>query len=307
MPKGRALGRGLDALIPLPERESSQGGRTVAVEALRPNPRQPRRRWDGQALEELATSIGRHGILEPIVVRDSGQGFEIISGERRWRAAMKAGLKEVPVVVREAEDRDLLEMALAENLQRQDLSAYEQAEAFRDLQSEFEWTQEELARQVGKSRSHVANVLRVLTLPAGARDLAMDGKLSLGHVKALLECDDPARLVSLARRVVDEDLSVRETARLVAGGKGRTGEPPGRAPSRMEAWSELAAMAEARWGSRLRMSPARGGRVRVEVAVSEGDVGRLLRLLSGDASGTLNDEIDVPRGTSNRSVDPWNP
>jgi len=211
----RGLGRGLDALL--------QGGPEPAVRALplvklHANRRQPRQRFADPELDELATSIRAQGVIQPLVVSADGDGtFTIVAGERRFRAARRAGLAEVPVVVRQAgSDRELLELALVENLQRADLNVLEEAEAYRSLQEDFGLTQDDLAERVGKSRPAVANALRLLNLSAPVQDLIRSGELSAGQARPLLALDAPARQEELARRAVAEGLSARDLERLCA-------------------------------------------------------------------------------------------
>jgi ParB family chromosome partitioning protein len=187
----------------------------VPIEFLRPSPQQPRRRFDESELETLVQSIRERGVLQPLLVRPSGggaAGYEIVAGERRWRAAQRAGLHEVPVVVRELSDQETLELALIENLQRADLSPLDEAHAYRRLTNEFAHTQEALAETIGKSRSHVANMLRLLTLPSSVQELVDDGRLSAGHARALVGSPGTE---ALARTVVEQGLNVRETEALV--------------------------------------------------------------------------------------------
>jgi ParB family chromosome partitioning protein len=214
----RSLGRGLSALFqsehpPGEEISTDRGLRTVPIERLAPGRVQPRHRFEEEELEALAASIRENGILQPILVRPaaSGEGYEIVAGERRWRAAQRARLHEVPVIVRALDDRQALELALVENVQRQDLNAIEEAEGYRRLIEEFGHSGEGLARQIGRSRSHIANTLRLLTLPAPVRGLVEEGALSAGHARALIGAP---KVEALARRVVAEGLSVRQTERL---------------------------------------------------------------------------------------------
>ena len=191
------------------------GQRHIPIEFLHPGKYQPRGTFNAQALEDLAQSIRSNGVLQPILVRPhpskpSGQ-YEIIAGERRWRAAQLAQLHEVPVVEKTLTDRDALEIALIENIQRQDLNPLEEAEGYRRLMDEFKYTQEELATRMGKSRSGIANLLRLLDLPNAVRLMLNDGRLTAGHARALLKCSDP---VSLASEVVAQGLSVRQTEKL---------------------------------------------------------------------------------------------
>ena len=215
----RGLGMGLSALLGGPEALAADTDRaavqSVPIEFLRPSPLQPRRRFDEAELQALADSMREKGVLQPLLVRaaEGGHGgYEIVAGERRWRAAQLAGLHELPVVVRSLSDQETLEVALIENLQRADLSAIEEAQGFRRLVEEFGHSQEDLAGVIGRSRSHVANTLRLLALPEPVRAMIQDGTLSAGHARALLGCAEPERLAHL---VVEAGLSVRETEELV--------------------------------------------------------------------------------------------
>jgi ParB family chromosome partitioning protein len=223
-PSKRRLGRGLAALIgdierpaqpteQQPEKAAVAADRTVPIEFLSPNPRNPRRNFDDSDLADLAQSIQAHGIVQPVVARplgDTGR-FEIIAGERRWRAAQRAGLAEIPVVIREVNDRAALELAIIENVQRADLNPVEEALGYQQLIDDHNYTQSDLGQIVGKSRSHVANTLRLLKLPDAIRAMIVDGSLSAGHARTLVTADDPA---ALARRIVEGGLSVRQAEAL---------------------------------------------------------------------------------------------
>jgi ParB family chromosome partitioning protein len=229
----RQLGRGLDTLFGEAEGAAADPApqRRVSVELIRQGAFQPRRRFAEAELDALAQSIREKGIIQPLLVRPvTGEeaAFELIAGERRWRAAQRVGLHEVPVIVRPLSDSEALEIALVENLQREDLSALEEAEAYRRLMHEFGRTQAGLAEAVGKSRSHVANTLRLLSLPASVRTSIEDGELTAGHARALLGAPDPA---SLALEVVRRGLNVRATERLVQ----RRSAFPAREQSRRDA------------------------------------------------------------------------
>lgn len=193
--------------------QNTQGGvRKIAIEKLSPGKFQPRHHFDDAALQQLAESIAVHGILQPLLVRAKGAGFEIIAGERRWRAAQLSKLHEVPVVVQELDDKQALEIALIENLQREDLSAVEEAEGYQRLMDEFGHTQEVIAEQLGKSRSHVANTLRLLKLPLSVRQMVLTGDLSAGHARALVGAKNPDELADV---ILKRNLSVRQTEQLV--------------------------------------------------------------------------------------------
>lgn len=213
------LGRGLSALLGEAVREEpvtaegarSPGVRTVSVADLEPHPEQPRRHFDEDALDELAQSIKARGMIQPIVVRPHRGGYQIVAGERRWRAAQRARLHSVPVIVHDFDEAETLELALVENIQREDLNAIEEAEAYRKLIDRFGHSQEALGRIVHKSRSHIANLLRLLDLPATVRAMLAEGSMSMGHARALITAPDPE---ALARQVVDHGLSVRSTEKL---------------------------------------------------------------------------------------------
>lgn len=211
----KGLGRGLSALLgdtveagPAPAPRPKPTG-TLPIEFLRPSRLQPRRDFSPESLEELSSSIREMGIVQPIVVRPTGEAnaYEIVAGERRWRAAQRAQLHEVPVIVRDLTDRETLEIAIVENVQRKDLNAVEEAEAYKRLIDEFGYSQETVADVVGKSRSHVANTLRLLGLPSRVRDWIREGKLTAGHARAALRAADPERF---AERIIEGEMSVRE-------------------------------------------------------------------------------------------------
>jgi ParB family chromosome partitioning protein len=230
-----ALGRGMAALLsnapaPAPPPAAAVAGRSflsLPIEAIERSAEQPRKRFDEARLEELAASIREHGVVEPILVRKQGQRYRIVAGERRWRAAQRAGLSEVPVLVREASDAEAFELALVENVQRADLNAIEEAEAYQVLVDEHGLTQEQVAARVGKERSTVANALRLLKLPEDVRDGVRDGRLEMGHARALLGLEGAEAIRRAAARVLREGLSVRATEALVrelAGGGGKKKE-----------------------------------------------------------------------------------
>ena len=230
----RGLGRGLDALLPVRNPPSSPARPAVdygqgnvfscALERIIPQKGQPRQHFANEKLDELAQSIKEHGLIEPLVVRRRGEGeFEIIAGERRWRAAQRAGLREVLVVVRDVSARDAYELALIENVQREDLDPIEFAEALDRLVKEHGYTQDTLAQRVGKDRSTIANALRLLRLPKPVRERVVSGELSEGHARALLGAPTDDALVDLADKVVKGHLSVRQTESLVRGAKQKAG------------------------------------------------------------------------------------
>jgi len=235
----RRLGRGLAALIgemdqPVPVesgRTLVSADRMVPIEFVSRNPRNPRRYFDETVLQELAGSIRQHGIVQPVVVRTVGtERYEIIAGERRWRAAQLAGLVEIPVIVRDVDDRTALELAIVENVQRADLNPLEEAMGYEQLIADHGYTQNDLGEIIGKSRSHVANSLRLLKLPDPVRDMLADGSLSAGHARALVSTSDP---VTLARQIVTKGMSVRDAERLAQNDIKGQGQPkPAVAPSK---------------------------------------------------------------------------
>lgn len=243
--KRKALGKGLSSLIPvsiarapaLPQPTSKPTESTqrpfelkLEISKIKPNPRQPRQTFDESALEDLANSVKTQGLLQPVVVRPSADGqYELVAGERRWRAAQRAGIHQIPAVVRDVPDEKLLELALIENLQREDLNAIEEAEAYRILIDDLSLTQGEVAERVGKQRTTIANALRLLNLPASVQGLLRTRRISMGHARALLALEDPKAIEALAARVVAEGLSVRDVearAKRPAGSQPRAGRPP---------------------------------------------------------------------------------
>jgi len=211
----RGLGKGLNALITSNLIEEGEQVKEVSINEIRPNPYQPRKEFEQSAIEELAQSIKEHGIIQPLIVRKSIKGYELVAGERRLRAAKLAGLKEVPVVVKAYTDQQLMEIALIENLQRENLNPLEEAEAYDKLISHHDYTQEQLAQKIGKSRPHVANMLRLLQLPEKIRKMVSAAELSMGHSRALLGVTDKKVQQQLANDVVEKGLSVRQLEELV--------------------------------------------------------------------------------------------
>jgi ParB family chromosome partitioning protein len=213
----KALGRGLAALIPTaaaPSSASPAGLRSIPLERIQPHRGQPRKSFDEPALAELAESIKQQGVLQPVVVRRRGDGYELVAGERRWRAASRAGLYEIPAIVKELSDQEALQVALIENIQRRDLDPLEEAEAYSRLIREHQLTQDEVAEAVGKSRVAVTNSLRLLKLPEAVLSLLAQGQLSAGHARALMAVSSEAALTKLAHDAVSRALSVREVERL---------------------------------------------------------------------------------------------
>ncbi|MBN2053907.1 ParB/RepB/Spo0J family partition protein [bacterium] len=208
------LGKGLDALFTTPRVIGPQY-REVGIDKVAANQQQPRRTFDDEGIAQLAASIGRQGILQPLIVREKDGGYEIIVGERRWRAARQAGLTMVPVVIRNVDDVDALEFGLVENVHRQDLNPMEEATAYKMLLEMRAWTQQELADKLGKDRSSVSNLLRLLGLPVEVKNAVRDGRLSVGHAKALLAVKNLEQQIRLSRLVMERGMSVRQTEELV--------------------------------------------------------------------------------------------
>ena len=290
MAKGAALGKGLSALMgspknlaaPEPLAEKGESIRQVARTAIVPSPLQPRKTFRPEDLAEMVDSIKERGIIQPLIVRLVNGKYELIAGERRWRAAGEAGLETLPVIVREASNRDVLELALIENLQRADLSPIEEAEAYARLMKEFTLTQEQVAQQVGKGRAVVANAVRLLTLPAPIRAWIGSGDLSVGHAKVLLGLDNAGEQVLAAERIRKENLTVRATERLVA--SMRAGMKPATKRKAAAATSEaifadLEKRLQQHVGTRVRIvGKAGAGKIEIQYFSPE-DLERILQLL----------------------------
>ena len=217
----RGLGKGLDALIPagdkkITKEENTKGAETVVkITKVEPNRSQPRKNFDEDALQELADSIKQFGLLQPILVQDKGEYYEIIAGERRWRAAKLAGLKEVPVIIRNYSSQEIVEISLIENIQREDLNPIEEARAYQRLIKDYRLKQDEVAEKVSKSRAAITNALRLLKLDERVQDMVIEGKISSGHARTILSIDDNDKQYMIAQKIFDEKLSVREVEKLM--------------------------------------------------------------------------------------------
>jgi len=281
--KRPALGRGLSALIPdTPSAPAPTADRALEIDTdlLRPNQFQPRTHIDDERIDELARSIRSNGIVQPIVVRRSGTRYEIVAGERRWRAAQRLGLLKVPVVVRDVPDDRLLAVALIENIQREDLNPIEEAVAYRRLADEFHLTQEQIADAVGKDRTSIANYVRLLKLPLEVRSSVASNALSMGHARALLSLADEASQLRLARDVIARSLSVRETEALVK----KSASPEAEQPEKKVDVHTRAAEDKLRLalGTRVRINrKGKGGRIEIEF-VDEDELQRLYERLTGE-------------------------
>jgi len=282
--KRSALGRGLDALIPGGS-ERPPGGdvvRLVPIDQIVPNPRQPRTTLDPDKLAELAASIKVHGLIQPLVVTQTMEGFVLIAGERRWRASQLAGLTQAPVVIKETTPQDMLELALIENIQRADLNALEEAQAYRQLIDEFGLTQEEVAERVGKARTTVTNLLRLLTLPENIQTAVIEERISGAHARAILPLRTPEAQTAAMNQVIKLNLSVRQTEALVASLLvDRRPEPRPRRQLPPEL-AELQHRFERALGTRVNIEQGeRGGRVVIHY-YSDDDLNTIYAALSGD-------------------------
>lgn len=284
LPK-KGLGRGLGALIPgasEPRLETDGGALSfrVEVDRITPSPFQPRRTFDEAKIDELAASIRNQGIIQPLVVRRKGDGYELIAGERRWRAAMRAGLTQVPIVVRDASDHEALQLALVENLQREDLNPIEEANGYRRLQEEFQWSQEEMAEKVGKSRPAIANSMRLLSLPTEVQQEVSSGNLPAGQARALLGLHTEPLILSAYREVLAKGLSTRETEKLVRHlllGRRRRRQVPLIDPDLRSIVEELQRLL----GTRVRLLPkARSAQGKIEIEYySVPDLDRIIQTI----------------------------
>lgn len=288
MSEARRLGRGLEALLgPVSKEQAEKEGslRELPVTAIRPNPFQPRKRVDEEPLKELVASIDASGLLQPVLVRSRGNGYELIAGERRWRAVQRLGWTRIPAVVRDVDDRTLLTLALIENLQRDNLSPIDEALGYQRLQDEFGVAQAEVARLVGRDRSTVANLLRLLALPTEVRDLVDHDALSAGHARALLGLTDTKLMVRLARAAVAEGWSVREMEARVRQGPAAAKRPRAHRADPGPVSSEVQRVEDAlrkRLATDVRVTQRRKGRGIVSVSYySNDDLARLLELILG--------------------------
>ncbi|HYE10968.1 MAG TPA: ParB/RepB/Spo0J family partition protein, partial [Patescibacteria group bacterium] len=213
--KKNGLGKGLGALIRENEHDINSSVTELKITELEANQNQPRRFFDDQALQDLSCSIKEHGVVQPIIVRKLDDSYQIVAGERRWRAARLAGLKTVPVIIKDYSNVQVMEIALIENLQRQDLNSIEEALAYKSLIEEHDMTQEEISEKIGKSRSAIANTLRLLNLPEEIKNMVVHGKISAGHARALLTIEDKKKQVEIAQKIIDQQLNVRDIEKLV--------------------------------------------------------------------------------------------
>ncbi|MBR6650118.1 MAG: ParB/RepB/Spo0J family partition protein [Clostridia bacterium] len=283
MAKKTGLGRGLDFIFDDNSIESDGSGVTsLRISDVEPKSDQPRKNFDNEALSQLADSIAANGVLQPILVRESESGYyQIIAGERRWRASKLAGLTEIPAIVMEADDLKTAQIALIENIQREDLNAYEEAKAYRALIDQFELTQEDVAGRLGKSRSSIANSLRLLDLPEEISDLLQSDKLSAGHCKALLGLRDRSKIRALAEKIINNNLSVREAEALVRKANKPEKEEEEIAPLKVDYVAELEKKVTGLTGRYCKIQ-TKGQRKTVSIEYGgDGDLEKLLSILCG--------------------------
>lgn len=281
MSKRPALGKGIGALISDATQESGRKYFVCPIEELRPNVNQPRKTFTDDKMEELVASIREKGVIQPLVVRRHNDHYQIIAGERRWRASQKAGLREIPVVIQDVSEDWALEMALIENIQREDLNPMEEADAYRSLMERFDFSQEELAKRVGKERSTVANALRLLKLPGRIQTQVSEGKLHMGHARALLALDQAEDMQEAAAQVIQKGLSVRETEALVKKIK-EFGAPKSRvkvAKATDPQLIHLAGELKRALGTQVKILPkGKGGKIEISYFAPQ-DLERLLEVL----------------------------
>ena len=284
--KRMALGKGLGALLPEFEQAEPKALLYCGIEEITPNRSQPRKHFDESKLQELAESIKEKGILEPLIVRRTDQGYELIVGERRWRAAQKAGLKEVPVLVKEVEGRDVLEISLIENLQREDLNPIEAAEAFKHLIEEFNISQEDLSKRIGKNRTTITNTLRLLKLPIEVRNQLLQNRITSGHARAILSLESKEKQKELCALIIKKDLSVREAEALAKrwSEKPKKTTPPAKRKGDLE--SQLISLQDSlrrHLGTKVQITPkGKKGKIEIEYYSHE-DLERIVEAILKNA------------------------
>ena len=283
-PKKKAgLGKGLDALF-LDNSTDGDGDKLVNINEIEPNRDQPRKHFDEEALKELADSIAMHGVIQPLLVRPlSDGGYQLIAGERRWRASRMAGLSQVPVVVREMTDEEAMELALIENLQREDLNPIEEAEGFKLLMDTYSFTQEQAAEKVGKSRPAVANALRLLSLPEAVLDMVKQGIISSGHARTLIPLTDEKLIIKLAEEISQKELSVRETERIVKTLLKPKNEIVKKKSKRDPYYDECEIAIREELGRKAKINVSRGNKGSIEIEFfSKEDLQSILEALAGN-------------------------
>ncbi|MDI6799427.1 MAG: ParB/RepB/Spo0J family partition protein [Actinomycetota bacterium] len=294
MANKRGLGKGLNSLIPAAQEGQERGDssilnssilKEIPIKAVEPNPNQPRKKFDPKAFEELVSSVKQFGVLQPVMVRTKGLGFELIAGERRLRAAADAGLEAIPAIVKDSSDIESLELALIENIQRENLSPIEEAEGFKELIEKFGLTQGDLSAIVGKSRVAVTNSLRLLQLPAEVRTMLEKNEISSGHARALLSLDDEERQIELARRILEEGMSVRQTESTVKmSSLSSSRQAAGPKPLQPKAFRTMARSLSEKLSAKVRIKMTeKKGKIEIDFK-SLNDLERIFRTVMGSSS-----------------------
>lgn len=273
--KERGLGRGLDALFSVENNVPELQTDEIDIKMIRPRENQPRKSFDPALLQELADSIAEHGVLQPVLLRPSGKGYEIVAGERRWRAAGMAGLDKIPALIRELEDVEVAEISLIENLQRDDLSATEEALAYRNLIDEYRYTQDDLAKRIGKSRTHITNTMRLLTLPAEVLDMIDKRQISTSHARALLGLKTKQEQIKAAQDIAKRKISVRQTEEIVRFEKESAPAQKAKEPELMDLEERL----QRHFGSRAEIRRKKQGGTLEITFFNEEDLERILELI----------------------------
>ena len=275
----QALGKGLGALIPERPSAELEGKRVLqfcGIEEVQPNPFQPRKNFAEEQLQDLVKSIREKGILQPLIVRPKGNGFEIIAGERRWRAAQKAGIKEIPILIKDVAESEILELSLIENIQRENLNPIEEAEAFKELGDHFHLSQEEISRKVGKDRTTITNSLRLLKLPPEIRQSLIEGAISMGHARAFLSLEGSEKQRVAWKKVLAEGFSVRQTENLVKRLRVKSRLAPAK---KREEWNPVVEELQRNLGTKVRIVGKRSrGRIEIEF-YSPDELDRIIDLL----------------------------
>ncbi|MEI4804120.1 ParB/RepB/Spo0J family partition protein [Bacillus sp. NPDC077411] len=280
----KGLGRGINAFFPDLDVKEGETIQELQVNQLRPNPYQPRKYFHSEAIQELALSIKEHGILQPLIVRKSIKGYEIVAGERRFRAAKEAKLKTVPAVVRELNDQQMMEFALLENLQREDLTPIEEALAYQMLMEELKVTQEQLAKRLGKSRPHIANHIRLLSLPLFVQEMIVNGSISMGHGRTLLALKDKTKINSLLQRIKEEGLNVRQLEQIIQQmNEYVSRETKKQKPQRNIFFEEQETVLRERFGTSVKIKETKQEKGKIEIQFfNKDDLQRILEILSGE-------------------------
>ncbi|ENQ3080818.1 ParB/RepB/Spo0J family partition protein [Bacillus cereus] len=280
----KGLGRGINAFFPDLDVKEGETIQELQVNQLRPNPYQPRKYFHNEAIQELALSIKEHGILQPLIVRKSIKGYEIVAGERRFRAAKEAKLKTVPAVVRELNDQQMMEFALLENLQREDLTPIEEALAYQMLMEELKVTQEQLAKRLGKSRPHIANHIRLLSLPPFIQDMIANGSISMGHGRTLLALKDKTKINNLLQRIKEEGLNVRQLEQIIQQmNEYVSRETKKQKPQKNIFFVEQETVLRERFGTSVKIKETKQEKGKIEIQFfNKDDLQRILELLAGE-------------------------